>query len=391
MQYDVIIIGAGAAGLMCASTAGTRGLDVLLLDHAEKPGKKILISGGGRCNFTNLYTTPGNYLSRNPHFCKSALSRFLPADFIAMVEARGIAYHEREHGQLFCNDSAREIVDMLVDACNEAGVTLQMNTAVDSVTRSDAGFRLQSSRGVLRCRKLVVATGGLSLPKIGASSFGLKLAEHFGLGIVPTTAALVPFTFTGAEMQALKQLAGISLPVTVRCREDSFSEAMLFTHRGLSGPAILQVSSFWLPGDMLHIDLLPGTDMVDALSRARAEHPKGMLSTTLSHLLPRRLVRLLCKGPVRDRKLAELSDEALREIGNTLHNWTLKPSSTEGYRTAEVTLGGVDTRDLNSKDMQARDVPGLYFIGEVVDVTGHLGGFNFQWAWASGHACGKAL
>lgn len=389
--YDAIIIGAGAAGLMCASVAGARGRSVLLLDHAGKPGKKILISGGGRCNFTNLYATHENFLSGNPHFCKSALSRFLPADFIAMVEARGIAFHEREHGQLFCNESASEIVDMLVDACRENDVAMRMNTEVASVAKTDAGFSLSTNHGPYRCRQLVVATGGLSLPKIGASPFGLKLAEQFGLPVVPPRAALVPFTFTGKDMQALKALAGISLPVTVSCREGCFTEAMLFTHRGLSGPAILQISSFWQPGDTIRVDLLPGCDIARELEDARTQHPKAMLSTALSYLLPKRLVRLLCDDRIQDRKLEGMQNNSFEEIDRLLHGWQLKPSSTEGYRTAEVTLGGVNTDGLSSKDMQARSIPGLYFIGEVVDVTGHLGGFNFQWAWSSGHACGMAL
>jgi len=389
--WDAIIIGAGAAGLMCAAVAGGRGGRVLVLDHAEKPGKKILISGGGRCNFTNLYASHDNYLSRNPHFCKSALSRFLPADFIAMVEARGIAYHERDHGQLFCNESARDIVDMLLDACRDAGVTMRMGTEVASVAKTDAGFLLTSNHGACRCRQLVVASGGLSLPKIGASPFGLRLAEQFDLPVIAPRAGLVPFTFTGADMQAMKALAGISLDVTARCRGGVFTEAMLFTHRGLSGPAILQISSFWQPGDSISVDLLPGCDIAAELAAVQTAHPKALLSTALSQLLPRRLVRLLCDTLIRDRRLEEISEGEFDKLQRSLHDWQLKPSSTEGYRTAEVTMGGVDTDSLSSKDMQVKSIPGLYFIGEVVDVTGHLGGFNFQWAWASGHACGMAL
>jgi len=390
-QYDAIIIGAGAAGLMCAAVAGSRGRRVLLLDHAEKPGKKILISGGGRCNFTNLYASAENYLSNNPHFCKSALSRFTAADFISMVEAAGIPYHERSHGQLFCDDSARDIVEMLLAACRDGDVEMRMKCEVQSVAQQENGFALNSNRGELHCRQLVVASGGLSLPKIGASPFGLKLAEQFGLPVVPPRAGLVPFTFTGSDMQALKELAGISLDVTVRCRGSAFSEAMLFTHRGLSGPAILQISSIWQPGDDISVDLLPGRDLAAELASSQAEHPKAQLSTALSHMLPKRLVQLLCKSLIQDRKMEGLTEAERQHIEEALHNWQLKPAATEGYRTAEVTLGGVDTAALSSKDMQVKRIPGLYFIGEVVDVSGHLGGFNFQWAWSSAHACGMAL
>ena len=389
--YDAIIIGAGAAGLMCAAVAGSRSRRILVIDHAEKPGKKILISGGGRCNFTNLYTTAENYLSNNPHFCKSALSRFTAADFIAMVEAAGIPYHERSHGQLFCDDSAGDIVDMLLAKCRDGGVEMHMKTEVQSVERQDDGFTLSTNKGELKTRQLVVASGGLSLPKIGASPFGLKLAEQFGLSVVPPRAGLVPFTFTGADMVALKELAGISLDVTVRCRSTSFSEAMLFTHRGLSGPAILQISSIWQPGDGISVDLLPGRDLAAELANAQAEHPKAQLSTALSHMLPKRLVRLLCDTLIQDRKMEGVTEAERLRIDESLHHWQLKPSGTEGYRTAEVTLGGMDTAALSSKDMQVKSIPGLYFIGEVVDVSGHLGGFNFQWAWSSGHACGMAL
>ena len=390
-SYDAIIIGAGAAGLMCASIAGSRGRRVLLIDHAEKPGKKILISGGGRCNFTNLYTTAENYLSDNPHFCKSALSRFTAADFLAMVEARGIPYHERSHGQLFCDDSAGDIVEMLLTACRKGSVEMHMKTEVQSVERQDNGFALTTNKGGLHCQQLVVASGGLSLPKIGASPFGLKLAEQFGLPIIPPRAGLVPFTFTGGEMEALKALAGISLNVTVSCRGAAFSEAMLFTHRGLSGPAILQISSYWQPGDSIVVDLLPGQDVGSDLMRWQSEHPKAQLSTALASMLPKRLVSLLCNELIHDMKLESMTEPERDKVAVALHDWRLKPAGTEGYRTAEVTLGGVDTAALSSKDMQVKSIPGLYFIGEVVDVSGHLGGFNFQWAWSSGHACGMAL
>jgi predicted Rossmann fold flavoprotein len=391
LSYDAIIIGAGAAGLMCAATAGARGRRVLLIDHAEAPGKKILISGGGRCNFTNRFASAENYLSRNPHFCKSALSRFSAADFLAMVEARGIRWHERKHGQLFCNDSARDILDMLLADCSRAAVELRMKTGVHSVAGTDDGFELSTGCETLRCRKLVVASGGLSLPKTGASPLGWRLAEQFALGIVPPRAGLVPFTFTGTDMQQMKSLAGISLDVVVCCGSASFAEAMLFTHRGLSGPAILQISSYWQPGDDISVDLLPGRDVADELAEWQRTRPQAQLSTALAGMLPKRLVRLLCDGIIPDCRLQGMTAAACESVAAALHDWRLKPSGTEGYRTAEVTLGGVDTDELSSTDMQARRVPGLYFIGEVVDVTGHLGGFNFQWAWSSGHACGMAL
>jgi len=390
-QYDAIIIGAGAAGLMCAAVAGSRGRRVLLIDHAEKAGKKILISGGGRCNFTNLYTTAENYLSRNPHFCKSALSRFTAADFLAMVEAHAIPWHERSHGQLFCDGSARDIVEMLLADCRNSGVEMRMKTEVQSVEHNDNGFSLSTNHGGLQCRQLVVACGGLSLPKIGASPFGLKLAEQFALPIVPPRAGLVPFTFTGSDMEALKALAGISLDVTVHCRGLAFNEAMLFTHRGLSGPAMLQISSYWQPGDSISVDLLPDRDIPEVLIRWQTEHPQAQLSTVLASMLPKRLVRLLCDGVIRDMRLEPMTPADRDRVAACLHGWQLKPAGTEGYRTAEVTLGGVDTAALSSRDMQVKSVSGLYFIGEVVDVSGHLGGFNFQWAWSSGHACGMAL
>ncbi|MDQ6966829.1 MAG: NAD(P)/FAD-dependent oxidoreductase, partial [Mariprofundaceae bacterium] len=371
-------------------------LRILLLDHAEKPGKKILISGGSRCNFTNMYTSHENFLCSNPHFCKSALSRFSAADFISMVEARGIPYHERQHGQLFCNDSACDIVEMLLDACHDGGVTMRMNTEVSSVkpldNTVDTGFSLSTNAGDFQCRQLVIASGGLSLPKIGASAFGLKLAGQFGLPVLAPRAGLVPFTFTGTEMQAIKELAGISLDVRVSCRGTAFREAMLFTHRGLSGPAILQISSYWQPGDAISVDLLPGHDIAAELEASQTVHPQAQLITMLAHMLPKRLVRLLCDtGLIHDKKMEKLSAAERDLVAQQLHDWQLKPAGTEGYRTAEVTLGGVDTHALSSKDMQVKSIPCLYFIGEVVDVTGHLGGFNFQWAWSSGHACGMAL
>ena len=389
-EYDVIIIGAGAAGLMCAGTLAMIGKSVLVLDHAEKAGKKILISGGGRCNFTNRFAGPANFVSRNPHFCKSALTGFSAADFIAMVERADIAYHERKHGQLFCDTSATDILNMLLTPCRDGGVTFVLQAEVSAVQK-DACFLMQTDKGDFRSHALVVASGGLSIPKMGATPLGLKLAESFGLNIIPPRAALVPFTFTGREKDRLNALAGISLDVTVSCHGQSFSDAMLFTHRGLSGPAILQVSSYWQAGDALSIDLLPGVDIQTFLDHKRSERNRAQLNTVLTELLPKRLVQLLMEAGLGDTRLCQLSGQQGKELEVLLHHWQLKPNGTEGYRTAEVTLGGVDTNELSSKTMQSKRVPGLYFIGEVVDVTGHLGGFNFQWAWSSGYAAAKAI
>lgn len=388
-EFDVIIIGAGAAGLMCAATASRRGRRVALLDHAEKPGKKILISGGGRCNFTNLHLSADDYISANPHFCKSALARFSQYDFIDMVETHGIRYHERDHGQLFCDESAGDIVDMLLSECND--VQLTMNCAIHSIGRSpeNAGFTLKTNRGNYRCSSLVIATGGLSIPKMGASGFGHKIAGQFGLGMRPTYAGLVPFTLTGGENSQFRQLAGIAIDVNVACNGHAFREAMLFTHRGLSGPAMLQISSYWQPGDTLAVDLLPNTDIAAFLTEQRQLKPQAQLATTLAGLLPKRLVQLLIDtNHIANRRLIELSDKQLVVISQSLSDWRIRPGATEGYRTAEATVGGVDTDELSSRTMEAKKVPGLYFIGEVMDVTGHLGGFNFQWAWSSGYAAG---
>ncbi|MDX8391462.1 MAG: NAD(P)/FAD-dependent oxidoreductase [Mariprofundaceae bacterium] len=388
--YDAIIIGAGAAGLMCAAVAGKCGKRVLLLDHAEKAGKKILISGGGRCNFTNAFTTADNFISANPHFCKSALAGFTAADFLAMVEAHGIAWHERDHGQLFCDHSARDILDMLLAECRASSVSIMLNTSVEHIAEKQ-GFRVTTNRGNFTADKLIIASGGLSIPKMGASPLALKIAEQFGLNIIPPHAGLTPLTFTGAEKEALKSLAGVSLDVIVRCGKKSFKEAMLFTHRGLSGPAILQISSYWQPGEVIRINLLPECDISDEISAWKIKKPKSQLSTALSSLLPKRLVNLLCTSLIHDAKLESLSAAHIEKTAAALHDWQLKPNGSEGYRTAEVTVGGVDTAELSSSDMQTKKMPGLYFIGEAVDVTGHLGGFNFQWAWSSGYACGMAL
>jgi len=388
--FDSIIIGAGAAGLMCSAIASRRNKRVCIIDHASQPGKKILISGGGRCNFTNRFTTAEHFLSQNPHFCKSALARFTPADFLAMVEHHGIAWHERKHGQLFCNDTAGDIVNMLLNECRQGNVTMRLNTRIMRIDRNDH-FRLHTSQGVLSTDQLVIATGGLSIPKMGATPFGLKVAGQFGLNIIAPHAGLVPLTFTGKEKEQLRTLAGISLEVCVHCRHQKFREAMLFTHRGLSGPAILQISSYWQPGESISVDLLPDTHIEQILHKWQRRRPRARLVTALGELLPKRLARLLCDQLNCHDPLETLSTQQIEQIGIRLHHWQLRPNGSEGYRTAEVTVGGVDTNELSSVSMESRRIPGLYFIGEVVDVTGHLGGFNFQWAWASAHACATAL
>ncbi len=387
---DVLIIGAGAAGLMCAAIAGQRGRRICILDHADAPGKKILISGGGRCNFTNRFTGPEHFLSQNPHFCKSALARFTPEDFLAWLQRHRIPWHERKHGQLFCDRSARDIVTMLLAECARGGVRMQMQTGIRRIEKNGL-FRVHTSRGIFCAERLVIATGGLSIPKIGASPFGLKVAEQFGLNIVPPRAALVPLRFSGEEKERLRALAGISLDVRVSCNNRHFREAMLFTHRGLSGPAILQISSYWQPSETIRIDLLPDTDIHPWLNRWRQQRPQARPATALAELLPKRLARMLCDELRIHAPLSAISERQWQRMDTLLHDWRLTPSGSEGYRTAEVTLGGIDTRELCSSSMEARRVPGLCFIGEVVDVTGHLGGFNFQWAWASAHACATTL
>jgi len=389
-QFDVIVIGAGAAGLMCAGTAAAFGKSALVLDHAEKAGKKILISGGGRCNFTNRFTTAANFISANPHFCKSALARFTANDFIEWVHRSGISYHERNHGQLFCDNSASDILDMLMQPCQEFGVKIHLRTTISRVQRNKL-FEIETDRGTFTAESLVVATGGLSIPKMGATGFGHKIAAQFGLNIITPVAGLVPFTFTGHEKDDLKALAGISLNVSVTLRGHLFCEALLFTHRGLSGPAMLQISSYWRPGDVLCINLLPDLDISTWLNQKRKQRPKAMLATVLSEQLPKRLVKMLIQQLPANLPLQQLSKEQLQQTASLLQGWQLKPNGTEGYATAETTVGGVDTNELSSKTMQSKKVQGLYFIGEAVDVTGHLGGFNFQWAWSSGYATGMAI
>ena len=390
-SHDVLIVGGGAAGLMCALTAGQRGLRVLVIEHANRVGKKILMSGGGRCNFTNTGTTPANYLSANPHFCKSALARYTPADFIEMVERHGIAFHEKELGQLFCDDSSKQIVKMLVDECEAAGVRIETSCSVESVQHTDAGFRLRRTHGTLSAPSLVVACGGLSIPSMGASGYGYELARQFGHTVLPTRAGLVPLTLTGKHQEHLQDLSGVSLPVEASCNGKRFRNFMLITHRGVSGPSILQISSYWQPGDDLRLDLLPDGDAFQLLREQQASRPAAELKTVLSDLLPRRFAQRLCEKWLPNRPMKQFNEPQLRDIAAQLQSWPLIASGTEGYRTAEVTLGGVDTDELSSSTMQSKKIPGLYFIGEVVDVTGWLGGYNFQWAWASGHAAGNAV
>ncbi|MFC3715770.1 NAD(P)/FAD-dependent oxidoreductase [Luteimonas soli] len=388
--FDVVVIGAGAAGLMCAITAGRRGRRVLVIEHANKPGKKILMSGGGRCNFTNTGTMPENFLSANPHYCKSALARYTPADFIAMVERHGIAYHEKELGQLFCDESSKQVVRMLLDECEAAGVRVEIGCSVEHVRQAEGGgFALRTSRGKFTAASLVVASGGLSIPSMGASGFGYRLAQQFGHAVLPTRAGLVPLTLSGTHLERLEGLSGVSLPVEASCNGASFRNAMLVTHRGLSGPSILQVSSYWQPGDALKLDLLPALDAEAFLREQRQARPDAELKTVLSEQLPKRFAQRLCEAWLPNRPMRQFNERELHDIATQLHHWPITASGTEGYRTAEVTLGGVDTRELSSATMESRRVPGLYFIGEVVDVTGWLGGYNFQWAWASGHAAGE--
>jgi len=399
-DFDVIVLGAGASGLFCAFTAAQRGRRVLVLERANKIGKKILMSGGGRCNFTNQLVEPGNFLSRNPHFCKSALTRYNQWEFIALVEQHGIDYEERKQSQLFCKDSAKQIVAMLEDECISAGVEIRTQCELDrleALAGDDAQrYRLHLQHngraGRLTCTSLVVATGALSVPTLGGSGLGYELAEQFGLKLIPRQAGLVPFMFSDAMKPVCERLSGLALDIEVSCNGQSFSEAMLFTHRGISGPAILQISNYWSPGDHISIDLLPGVDAVDWLLQGKREQPRSRLKTRLGQLLAKGLVAELQQlwwPQDDDTALAEFSDRQLGDIGQQLNAWRLKPSATEGYRTAEVTMGGVDTDDVSSKTMEAKRQPGLFFIGEVLDVTGHLGGFNFQWAWSSGFTAGQ--
>ncbi len=388
MKTDVIIIGGGAAGLMCAIEAGKRGRSVRVIERSERLGKKILVSGGGRCNFTNVHASPENYISENPGFCKSALARYTPADFISLVEKHGIRYHEKKLGQLFCDGSSRQVVELLEKECRAAGVEIHLGCEVQHVHKN-AVFHLKTSQGELDARSLVIATGGLSFPKLGATDFGYRIAKQFGLKVLPPRPGLVPLTSGQDELEMFRGLSGVSVDVTAECNGAGFRENLLFTHHGLSGPAILQVSNYWRAGDTVRVDLLPGRSARDILDAGRQGNRE--LAAVLGGHLPRRFAQAWCKRFVPARPASQMSARELGEIAQRLHRWEIHACGTEGYGKAEVTLGGVDTRELSSKTMEAGRVPGLFFIGEAVDVTGWLGGFNFQWAWASGHAAGVAV
>ena len=390
-RCDVVIIGGGAAGLMCARVAGRRGRSVLILDHAERPAEKIRISGGGRCNFTNMHSSPAAFLSNNRHFCKSAFTRYTQDDFVQLVTEHQIAFHEKKLGQLFCNDSAQQIIDMLLAECRDAQAELRLNTSVSSVSVSALGYHLQTSGGDVNCSALVIATGGLSIPKIGATRFGYDIARQFGLRVTAVRPALVPLTFQDQFLARCKALSGLSVDAEIRHGKTIFREGLLFTHRGLSGPSILQISSYWQDGAAIHINLLPDADCSAFLTERKREKPRQDVLTALAECVPRRLAADILDELRIAGQLADLSNAALEQIGARVNRWQVSPSGTEGYRTAEVTLGGVDVDELSSKTMEAKAQPGLYFIGEVVDVTGHLGGYNFQWAWSSGFVAGEAV
>jgi len=390
-SYDVIIIGAGGAGMMCAAQAGRRGRSVALIDHSGTIGRKILISGGGRCNFTNINATPANFVSKNPHFAKSALARFTPNDFITMVRDHHIRYHEKKLGQLFCDDSAEQIVDMLVAECESAYAEFILDCRVFSIEKSEESFVVKTQRGSFYCQSLVIASGGLSIPKIGATGFGYEVAKQFGLKIVPTAPALDGFTFSQEDLRHFGELSGVSLDCVVRSNGASFRENILFTHTGLSGPASLQASLYWNKSDSIEIDLLPEQDILVWLKSKRENGVRAELKNVLSDIFPKRFAEKLCEANNLDIRANQLNDRQIQELDKLLHAWRIKPEGTVGYRKAEVTRGGVDTDGLSSKTMEAKQVPGLYFIGEVVDVTGQLGGFNFQWAWASGFAAGQSV
>lgn len=391
-EVDVIVVGAGAAGLMCAIEAGKRKRQVLVLEGANKPGKKILMSGGGRCNFTNYHINPDNYISHNRHFCKSALSRYTQWDFIEMVKRHRIPFHEKTLGQLFCDEKSQAILTMLLSECDEAGVSIQINQKIITIEKiSDLHFIVKTPQAVYRCESLVIASGGLSIPTMGASPFGYHVAEQFNIHLWPTRAGLVPFTLHVEDKEQLAPLSGIGVDSIISNEKIQFREDMLFTHRGLSGPAILQISSYWQPGEEVRMNLLPDCNLYDLLKAAKSSHPQKQLKTILSEYLPKRLVDVLIADDVMQGQIAGLPDRQLEKIAAAIQDWRIKPNGTEGYRTAEVTLGGVDCDAISSKTMMANEVSGLYFIGEVVDVTGWLGGYNFQWAWSSGWAAGQVV
>lgn len=389
-HFDVVIVGAGAAGMMCAAVAGQRGRSVLVLDHAEVPGKKIRISGGGRCNFTNIHTVPNRFLSQNPRFAISALKRYSPRDFLALVERYGIAWHEKTLGQLFCDGSAQQIIDMLVKEMEAVNAQLLLNTSVHKIERVDDGFALETDSGGVSCTSLVLASGGKSIPKMGATGFAYKVAEQFGVPVTETRPALVPLTFETGLLETIKPLSGVSLDARIRHGKTHFDEAMLFTHRGLSGPAILQISSYWREGDAIGINMMPETDIAQWFAEQRAANGRTSVLNALATALPRRLAQKIIEETATTGNLADLSKKQIARLTVALQDWQVKPVGSEGYRTAEVTLGGIDTDALSAKDMSVKSTPGLYFIGEAVDVTGWLGGYNFQWAWASGWCAGQS-
>ncbi len=388
-QADVIIIGASASGLMCAIEAGKRARSVIVLDHSNKAGKKILISGGGRCNFTNYDINADNYISHNPHFCKSALSRYTQWDFIQWIQRYQIPYHERLHGQLFCDNSAKDILHMLLNECNQYSVDIQLNTCISSIEKESDHFKVKTEHHEFHGQSVVIASGGLSFPTMGASPFGYKIAEQFGIQVWPVSAGLVPFTLNTKDKERFAPLSGIAVDSIVSSQDKSFRENILFTHRGLSGPAILQISSYWHAGEAISINLLPDIDIATSLKQAQTQHPQLKCRSFLSRHLPKRLVNALIDPGLADTPLQAIAHQQFQLISRLIHHWTIKPNGTEGYRTAEVTLGGVDCDALSSKTMESKQVPGLYFIGEVVDVTGWLGGYNFQWAWSSGWCAGQ--
>ena len=394
-HYDAIVLGGGAAGLMTAWQAGLRGKRMRVLERSNKAGRKILMSGGGRCNFTNLYVSEENFICSNPHFAKSALRRYTAWDFIGKVIEHEVPYHERRHGQLFCDNKARDILNLLLDECASVGAEISTNCEISSVEYTDEQlYRVTTSQGVMMTPSLVVATGGLSIPSMGTTPFGYEIAKQFGMRVLPLRASLVPYTFDGKLKEMFSRLSGNAIDTEIRFGNTSFTEALLFTHRGLSGPVVLQISNYWVPGQSVTVDLLPAEDTGSLLIEAKNGKPRSLVRTVLQQKLPKNLVlelESLWWPTLREKPLADFTDAQLTEIGKQLNNWELVPAGTEGYKTAEVTLGGVHTDDLSSKTMESKTQPGLYFVGEVVDVTGHLGGFNFQWAWSSGFACGESL
>jgi predicted Rossmann fold flavoprotein len=391
-KIDVLIIGAGAAGLMCGIEAAKRGRRVIILEHANKPGKKILMSGGGRCNFTNYNIIPSDYISHNSHFCKSALTRYTQWNFIDLVKHHKIPFHEKTLGQLFCDNKSKDILDMLLSECDQAGAEIRLNTKItDIINISEQHFKIISTRGDFHTQSLVIATGGLSIPTMGASPFGYQIAEKFGIKVWPTRAGLVPLTLQPELKESVSSLSGISVSGTVKYEDILFQENMLFTHRGLSGPAILQISSYWQPGKSIEINLLPNMDLFQYLQSMQKQYPQKQLNTIMTDLLPNRIVDVLLNSTLAKKQLANILHNDFKQVSQQFNTWLIKPNGTEGYRTAEVTLGGIDCNALSSKTMEVLSIPGLYFIGEVVDVTGWLGGYNFQWAWSSGWAAGQVV